>query len=269
MIFKVQPTKIAIVTTNGKKTCAQVRKETGCDICFNGTLYNMSNYHPNCDVKINGKILNNDEYTYQGYAWQSGDARATVALSSDMNSWNNFISCIMMIANGKPQTMYYQESFGGIRRGRTSFGYDKNGNMIIYVSHDGTTDACSIKQLQKKMLEQGCVSAICLDGGGSSQIDSDLGKITSSRKVANWICVWIAGCPFTEPTNNIKRNSNGTGAKWVQWHLNKIMNTGLQVDGAFGPLSVKALIAFQTKYGLGADGICGKLTRTKMKELLK
>ena len=96
MILKIKPTKIAIVTTNGKKTCTQVRKETGCDICFNGTLYNMKTYQPNCDVKINGKIMNKDNCTYQGYGWQLGDARAIPDLSSNMASWHNFISCIMI-----------------------------------------------------------------------------------------------------------------------------------------------------------------------------
>lgn len=269
MILKVKPTKIAAITTNGKKTCAQVRKETGCDICFNGTLYNMKNYHPNCDVKINGTVLNKDECIYQGYGWNDGDARGTPALSSSMSSWYNFISCDMMINNGELQTMYYSESRGGVRKGRTAFGYDKNGNMIIFVSKNGTADASTIKQVQQKMFDQGCINAICLDGGGSSQIDSDIAKITSSRKVANWICVWIDGCPFAEPAGNVKRGSSGTAAKWVQWHLNKLMGADLQVDGAFGPLSVKALIAFQSKYGLVADGICGKLTRAKMKELIK
>lgn len=65
------------------------------------------------------------------------------------------------------------------------------------------------------MFDQGCINAICLDGGGSSQIDCDKGKITSSRKVANYICIWTNDCLFTEPTKLVKYNSTGEGAKWV------------------------------------------------------
>lgn len=269
MLLKVKPKKLQIYTANGKLTCAQVRQKTGCDICINGTLYNMSNYETVCDVKIDGKIMSNDEYTYVGYGWKNGDARATVALSSEMNKWDNFISCVMMIKDGASQEMYYSYALNG-KRGRTAFGYDKDGNMIIYVSKDGTSDACNPKQLQDKMLSYGCVDAIMLDGGGSSQIDCDEGKVTTSRKVANYICIWVEDngkekCPYTEPTTNVKMNTRGSGAKWVQWFLNKVDNAGLAVDGIFGKLSVAALKKFQEENGLVADGICGKLTRAALK----
>lgn len=65
-----------------------------------------------------------------------------------MSSWYNFISCDMMINNGEFQTMYYPESRGGVRKGRTAFGYDRNGNMIIFVSKNDTSDASTIKQVQ-------------------------------------------------------------------------------------------------------------------------
>ena len=273
MLIKVKPKKMSVYVANGKLTCAQVRKKTGCDICINGTLYNMKNYAPVCDVKIDGKIMSNDECTYLGYGWNNGDARAAATLSSEMYKLDNFISCVMMVYNGAATQMYYGSALDG-KRGRTAFGYDKDGNMIIYVSKDRTSDACNPKQLQAKFLSYGCVDAIMLDGGGSSQFDSDEGKVTSSRKVANYICIWVEDdgkekCPYKEPTSNVRKNTRGTGAKWVQWYLNKTMNAGLDVDGIFGKLSVAALIEFQTNNGLDVDGICGKKTRVTLKERYK
>lgn len=269
MLITIKPTKMSVYVANGKLTCAQVRKKTGCDICINGTLYNMSNYKTVCDVKVDGKIMSNDEYTYVGYGWNSGDAHATAILSSEMNKWDNFISCIMMIKDGVAQEMYYKQDVGGTKRGRTAFGYDKDGNMLIYVSKDGTSAACNVKQLQAKMLSYGCENAICLDGGGSSQVDSDFGKVTSSRKVANYICIWTNDCPYNEPTKLIKKNSCGVGAKWVQWYLNKVDNAGLVVDGIFGKASLAALLKFQENNNLKPDGLCGPATRAALKKLLR
>ena len=62
----------------------------------------------------------------------------------------------------------------------------------------------------------------------------------------------------------IKKGSLGSGAKWVQWQLNR-HGASLVVDGNFGKASVTALIEFQRKSGLIADGICGSATRAVLK----
>lgn len=278
MLLKIKPKKMSIYVANGKYTCAQVRQKTGCDVCINGTLYNMSNYETCCDVKIDGKVMSDDQYIYLGYGWNNDDSRATVSLSNEMSKWDNYISCIMMINNGSATEMHYSSSVGGAKRGRTAFGYDKDGMMIIYCSKDGTSDSCNVKQLQAKMLSYGCVDAICLDGGGSSQVDSDDGKIKSSRKVANYICIWTEKdetdsketCPYKEPTTNVKYGTRGTTAKWVQWQLNRRGYDCGKVDGIFGKNSVAAIEAFQKAMWPNDesqwDGICGKLTRNKLKE---
>lgn len=270
MLLKVKPKKMSVYTTNGKMTCAQVRNKTGCDICINGTLYNFSDMKPVCDVKIDGAVLSNDQYNYWGYGWNENDSRAT--MSDQMSQWYNYISCAALVRNGKVEPMYYGSGIGG-QRGRTAIGYMDDGTMVIYCYQDGSSGACTPEQLATKMLSYGCVDALMLDGGGSVQIDCDEGKITSSRKVANYICIWTDRlkensatdeCPYTEPTFNIRHGSAGTGAKWVQWYLNK-HGAELTVDGAFGAKSVKALITFQKSKGLTADGVCGAQTRLVLK----
>lgn len=281
MLIKAKPTKMSVYTANGKMTCAQVRKKTGCDICFNGTLYNMKNYNVVCDIKLDGEVLCDSKYTYRGYAWNTGDARAVNVVSTEMDKWDNFISCVFLAKDGEALPLYYDAGVAG-KRGRTAFGYNKDGEIVIFCSKDGTADACTPEVLRKKMLSFGCVDAIMLDGGGSVQIDSDFGVMTSARKVANFICVWIEKeekekedintkleCPYKEPTTNIKNGSRGEGAKWTQWMLNEANNAGLVVDGIIGAKSVAAIKAFQKKSGLTVDGISGKLTRTALKEATK
>jgi hypothetical protein len=75
--------------------------------------------------------------------------------------------------------------------------------------------------------------------------------------------------PYKCPTSTVKNGAKGEPVKWVQWSLNKIMNSGLSVDGSCGPNTVTAIKAFQKKYGLTADGSFGQLSRKKMIALLK
>lgn len=56
--------------------------------------------------------------------------------------------------------------------------------------------------------------------------------------------------------------SNGSEGEWVRT-LQLMLNdegAGLEVDGDFGPLTEKAVMAFQTKRGLAVDGIAGANT---------
>lgn len=55
--------------------------------------------------------------------------------------------------------------------------------------------------------------------------------------------------------------------KWVQYAMNEIIGAGLTVDGFYGELTAAAVKSFQTKYGLGADGIVGAETIGKIVEL--
>lgn len=76
-------------------------------------------------------------------------------------------------------------------------------------------------------------------------------------------------CPYPEPAGNIKRGSKGDGVRWVQWMLRQagydVGSTG--VDGDCGKATVAAITRFQSDHGLSADGICGKNTRAKLKEV--
>lgn len=71
--------------------------------------------------------------------------------------------------------------------------------------------------------------------------------------------------PYDEPTKNVRLNTRGNDARWVQYALNK-KGAHLIVDGIFGVKSVDALKQFQFSHGLKADGICGPLTREKLKQ---
>lgn len=73
------------------------------------------------------------------------------------------------------------------------------------------------------------------------------------------------GNPYNEPTENVRLNSKGNDARWLQYELNRY-GYKLIVDGIIGNKSIIALTDFQTKHGLAPDGICGPATRAELKK---
>lgn len=268
-------TKIALVQTNGKKTLSQVKSETGCQHVINGTLYDFNDFEVKCPCRINGQTMATSKDGYWCYGWQVGSDIKMIH-SKDMNKYKNVFSCCTMLKDGKNTYMAYTSAQGG-KRGRTAVGIDNQNNLVLFCSKDGTNDAKTPEKLRDYMkYNLKCQSAIMLDSGGSSQCDFNGKKITSSRKVANYLCVWTSSetekptnnsCPYTRPVNTVKYGTRGEGAKWVQWHLNKVNNTNLSVDGIFGSNSVKKLKEFQKQQSLTVDGLCGRTTKNRLEKL--
>ena len=75
------------------------------------------------------------------------------------------------------------------------------------------------------------------------------------------------GNPYREPTGYVKFNSRGNSVRWLQYELNRF-NYRLVVDGIAGEKTITALKDFQSSHGLVADGICGPLTREKLRSSL-
>lgn len=258
--------KIQIVQTDCKKTVAQVKKSAGAQYVCNGGLYNMATGKPLCKLRVDGKTYADDQYGYWSYAWNTGSDIVMIH-SDQLPQYRNGIACVSMIKDGQNTLMNYNSDMGGSRQ-RTAIGLDNVGNLVMYCDKTGKT----MEQLREIMRGHGCVSAISLDGGASSSGDFNGQTVTTTRKVANYICVFVkedkTKCPFAEPAGLVKSGSRGEGAKWVQWYLNAAMDAGLAVDGIFGNKSVSALSAFQSKYSLAVDGICGANTRKKLKEVV-
>ena len=74
--------------------------------------------------------------------------------------------------------------------------------------------------------------------------------------------------PYPCPTSSVKDGVKGDSVKWVQWSLNKIMNSGLTVDGSCGSKTVEAIKKFQKNHSLTVDGSFGSESRKKMISLL-
>lgn len=189
MIRPLAPGPITLYTTpkHRRRLASQVRKETGADVVINGTLFAWDSWKPLCDVKCQGKVLSNDRWNYRGLAWNNGDHHFTVDISANLDRWENFISCVFLIYQGRPMDLQPTPDVGRAAA-RSAIFATKKGVTCLYCDKSPLTPW----QLRDLLLKRGDVDwAMLLDGGGSAQL-SQSGKnfVFSSRKVQNYLCFW-------------------------------------------------------------------------------
>ena len=271
--------RMEIVKTDCKLTLAQVVAKYKPDYAINGGLYNMRTGRVNpIPLRINGKTIATSTDGYWMFGWNEGPDIHMIH-SNAMDHWKYVLACSTMLKDGANTIFKFTAAQGGTR-GRTGIGVDPD-NLHLLVTTD-TNGAISPYELRDKMKQNGAKDAIMLDAGGSSQMYAK-GKYyqAEKRKVSYWILVWTkkatvaeppkttSKCPFKEPTRTIKIGAVGESVKWIQWHLKASTAPEMVVDGTFYTKTRTAVIEFQKKYGLVADGIVGPATRTKMKEVAK
>jgi len=188
MYYVCKPKRISIYVNTGRKAMSVIQKELGCDVIINGGIYNMSTFVPYCWLKADGKLLASDHYTYFGYGWNAYNM--VMDSSVNIGRYSNFIACVALLKDGQKLDLIYDTAMGG-RRGRSAIGVRADGNVVVWCTQDGAY-ALTPEQLQEEMQNLGCVSALMLDGGGSSQCIMPNGSISSSRIVQNFICIWTA-----------------------------------------------------------------------------
>lgn len=192
MEYICKPTKIKIYVNTGYKTMAQIKAETGCDAIINGGLFEGSPFYACRRLRVDNKTVMDDGQDRWGLAWDKNVVRC----SQKHLHYHNFIACVCLVRDGKPEpTLDYTKDMKGARQ-RTAMGVFPDDRVWLYATHSGTTP----EQLQKIALEAGAKHAIMLDGGGSTQCIFPDGTLTSTRKVHNFICVWTDDKPQKEET---------------------------------------------------------------------
>ena len=97
---------------------------------------------------------------------------------------------------------------------------------------------------------------------GTKFITPDYSKVQEIKSEGN-------DAPSISASSILKIGSNGSAVKTLQKNLNTLIKAKLTVDGEFGTATYNAVIKFQTKYKLTADGIVGENTQKKINSLLK
>ena len=177
--------RIELRVTNCRKTLSQVKAETKAHYVLNGGMWNPDGT-PCPLLKVGGAMLSGTPWRPMGYAWDKGP---DIHMTSEYEGAANFIAVTALISSGEPVDKPSYGSAQGGKRGRSAIGL-RGGSLALYCSSDGA-DAATPETLRDELAGLGWASAVMLDGGGSSQCDFGGERITASRKVHNWICVWL------------------------------------------------------------------------------
>ena len=187
--------RIELRVTNCRKTLSQVKDETKAHYVLNGGMWNPDGT-PCPLLKAGGVMLSGTPWRAVGYAWDKGP---DIRMTSEYEAAANFIAVtpLILTGTGPVGAPSYGSAQGG-RRGRSAIGL-RGGDLALYCSGDGTGDAATPETLRDGLAGLGWASAVMLDGGGSSQCDFGGERITASRKVHNWICVYLKQAEQTPP----------------------------------------------------------------------
>lgn len=266
MVYEFEPKEMGIYYNSKKKKINDIQKELGCDVICNLNLFN-GDFTGACYTRSDNRIVGSDGYNYFGFGFDKTDRTLTRGWSS-ADKHANFFGCYDVMVSGELTTSDVPAWTNGQRR-RTVIGTKHDGKLFIYANESPET----MTVLRKNLMKLGAVEAVCLDGGGSTQLICPSGTVVSSDKTPRVVHTLFWAnikdkpkdvCPYSEPSVNVKYWSTGEGAKWTQWQLNR-RGYGLTVDGIFGPKSVSALKDFQKYHALAVDGICGPATRKELK----
>lgn len=175
------------VLTGSSRSLAQVKGSA--DYIINGGFYDMTTGKPTGHMKVDGKVLAKESWNCFGFRWDTGaDIRMDVVPDS---GGQNYLSGVELLTpgKGKDSKLSYLKEVGGTR-GRSAMGIAGD-KLILYCTGDGTKDAKTPEKLRDELVSIGCTRAIMLDSGGSSQCDFNGKTINSSRRVHNYLAVWL------------------------------------------------------------------------------
>lgn len=186
--------RIAVVV-GGNRSLAQVKGTA--DYIINGGFYD--NGKPTGHLKAGGQTLGKTVWSCWGYAWNAGGDIGMAQLPQATKE--NYISGVELLTpwDGINTKLSYNADVGG-KRGRTALAMTGD-KLILYCSGDGAKEAATPEGLREELYQLGAETALMLDGGGSSQCDFGGGEaISSSRRVHNYICVWLKKEAGKQPT---------------------------------------------------------------------
>jgi exopolysaccharide biosynthesis protein len=181
-----------------------VAKRTGADFVINANFFVMKDGRTLGEVTDEGVDLSDGMSPY-GYGFVDKKT-PTFSYNNNINAVD-FVGGYPVLLIGGSTARDAVKPINGIdynkKRGRTSIGLTAEGQFVVRVIPD--TVSCprkTIPQLITEMKSLGCVNAINLDGGGSSQYVSPKKTFNSGRKVDGFICIWVEA-KQEEPTTSI------------------------------------------------------------------
>ncbi len=135
---------------------------------INADFFNMANGQPMGALVMEGKICNNANG--RPYFGITKDGNAVIRQNNDLSDLQTAVGGdVILIADGKPVTE--NTSYGALNYSRTAIGIKADGTVVTFVTHGlnpPISGGRTYTEIAEMLSKEGCVSAIALDGGGSS-----------------------------------------------------------------------------------------------------
>lgn len=202
------------------------------------------------------------------------DGTDTVPIDTDLigklEQIYDYLNCSKIIVNSGYRTPSHDRAVGGNGKGQHTLG--KAADIQCYAKDSKLIDAkyvcCAAETLGCKGIGYISSKAVHIDTrsgkwwGDETTGNNNIGSFYNYFRVDK-----PSNNPHPEPVRNISRGTRGEDVKWVQFALkSKGYNIGTAgVDGICGNDTLAAIKRFQSNNGLDCDGICGKLTRAKLR----
>lgn len=121
----------------------------------------------------------------------------------------------------------------------------------------------NLKKLVANRTPEQIADAMLMYNKGSGKVLPGLTKRRQEER-ALFLSSNPTGNPYPVPDKVIKLNSKGNGVRWLQYELNDKGGYKLIVDGVAGLLTIGAVMDWQKKHRLEADGIVGPKTKESL-----
>lgn len=182
--------KMSIVFGNGR-SLSEIQSTLKCPFVMNAGFYHGSS--PVGHLKSDGIVYASETWKSWGYAWDAGsDISLLLIPDAKQKTYITGVDLITPSTNWGAEKPTYLSEVGG-KRQRTALALTKS-SIILYCS--AGADIATPERLRDELKQRGAISAIMLDGGGSTQCSFEgVGKITSARRVNNYLCVWLDEYP--------------------------------------------------------------------------
>lgn len=187
--------RVAVVFGNGR-SMAQVKggawndssassEKFQPDYIMNAGFYDMVTGKPVGHLKADGTVYAEEGWTSWGYAWGTGADLAMEQLPAAGRA--SYLSGVPLLTpwDGPEAKLSYPAGVGGARpRTAMALAGDK---LLLYCADSPATP----EQLREELHSLGAETALMLDSGGSSQCDFRGETVGSSRRVHNYLAVWL------------------------------------------------------------------------------
>lgn len=190
-------TKMSIYVNSSKLSMAKIKKKLGCQYILNLVLFDMSKFTPAGYLTVDNKVYSQVANPY-GYAIDKSGKKIVFSYGNNVK-YPNFAGCYHVLVRDGAIAIDKNTSSKYGYTARSCVGLTKSGDLLLFADQSSR----SLYGIAEDAVGWGCQTLLNYDGGGSTQGDFNGNKLTSSRIVHSYLCVWTSNPATTKPNTTI------------------------------------------------------------------